>query len=93
MLDSERSDSSKDSKDLSNSKLTDESNQISIQEMIDNQFDELENWVDQELDIVKKDCLNMYNNFKVNYKNNKNKKKEGNKINKINNNGVKKTNE
>ena len=78
MLDSERSESSKDSKNLSDSKLTDESNQISIQEMIDNQFDELENWLDEEFDNIKKDCINMYKNFKVNYKN---KKKDENKIN------------
>ena len=38
MIDSERSNSSKDSKDLSDSKITDESNQMSIQEIIDNQF-------------------------------------------------------
>ena len=72
MLDSERSESSKDSKNLSDSKLTDESNQMSIQEIIDNQFDELENWLDEEFENVKKDCFNMYNNFKVNYKINKN---------------------
>ena len=73
MIDSERSISSKDSKNLTDSKLTDESNQMSIQEMIDNEFDELENWVDDGFDNIKKDCMNMYKNFKVNYniKNNK----------------------
>ena len=72
MIDTERSASSKDSKNLTDSKLTEESNQISIQEIIDNQFDELENWLDEEFENVKKDCFNMYNNFKVNYKINKN---------------------
>ena len=43
-----------------------------IQDIIDNQFDELENWLDEEFENVKKDCINMYNNFKVNYKIKKN---------------------
>ena len=72
MIDTERSASSKDSKNLTDSKLTDESNQMSIQDIIDNQFDELENWLDEEFENVKKDCINMYNNFKVNYKIKKN---------------------
>ena len=72
MIDSERSVSSKDSKNLTDSKLTEESNQMSIQEIIDNQFDELENWLDEEFENIKKDCINMYNNFKVNYKINRN---------------------
>ena len=45
---------------------------MSIQEIIDNQFDELENWIDEEFENIKKDCINMYNNFKVNYKINRN---------------------
>ena len=72
MIDSDKSISSKDSKNLDDSKLTDESNQMSIQEIIDNQFEELENWLDEEFDNIKKDCLNKYKNFKVNYKIKKN---------------------
>lgn len=75
MIDSERSiSSSKDSKNLEDSKLTEESNQMSIQEIIDNQFDELENWVDEQFENVKKDCMNAYHNFKVEFGNKKNKK-------------------
>ena len=72
MIDSDKSISSKDSKNLDDSKLTDESNQMPIQEIIDNQFEELENWLDEEFDNIKKDCLNKYKNFKVNYKIKKN---------------------
>ena len=72
MIDSDKSISSKDSKNLDDSKLTDESNQMSIQEIIDNQFEELENWLDEEFDNIKKDFLNKYKNFKVNYKIKKN---------------------
>ena len=72
MIDSDKSISSKDSKNFNDSKLTDESNQMSIQEIIDNQFEELENWLDEEFDNIKKDCINMYKNFKVNYKIKKN---------------------
>ena len=52
MIDSDKSISSKDSKNLDDSKLTDESNQMSIQEIIDNQFEELENWLDEEFDNI-----------------------------------------
>lgn len=81
MIDSDKSISSKDSKNLDDSKLTDESNQMSIQEIIDNQFEELENWLEEEFDNIKKECLNKYKNFKVNYrikKNEDNNIKKGN---------------
>ena len=69
MVDSEKSISSEDSKNINDSKLTNESNKISIQELIDNQFDELENWVEEQIENVKKGCKNAYNNFRVNFKN------------------------
>ncbi len=78
MEDSDKSISSKDSKNLSDSKLTNESNknQISMQEIIDNQFDEVENWVEEQFDNIKKDCLKVYNNFNVKFPNSNSPKKD-----------------
>ena len=68
--------SSKDSINLTDSKLNDiEVNEIFVQEVINNEFDNLEEWIDKQFNNIKKKCLDEYNHFKVGFPN-ENKKKE-----------------
>ena len=66
MAENELSESSKDSKTIGDSKLTEpEFSEITAQEIIINEFDNLEDWIDEQFDNLKKKCLDDYNNFKV----------------------------
>ena len=71
MSESEKSISSKDSNNITDSKLNETTvfNEISVQEVINNEFDNLEDWIDEQFDNIKKKCLDQYNNFKVNIPN------------------------
>ena len=77
MSESEKSiSSSKDSNNITDSKLNETNgfNEISAQEVINNEFDNLEDWIDEQFENIKKKCLEQYNNFKVNIPNQNQKK-------------------
>ena len=79
MVESEMSLSSKDSKTLTESKISEnEFNDISVQEIINNEFDALEEWYDKQLSNIKKKCLDDYNNFHIDFPNEQKKDKESN---------------
>ena len=77
MVESEMSISSKDSKSLRESRVSENQfTDISAQEIINNEFDSLEEWYEKQLGNIKKKCLDNYNNFHVVFPNEKNKVKE-----------------
>ena len=80
MVESEMSISSKDSRNLTESKIIDnEFNEISAQDIINNEFDNLEDWTDEQLNKIKSKCLSYYNNFQIDFPNQKKSKdKESN---------------
>ena len=54
------------SSNSSESKLNDtEINEIFVQEIINNEFDNIEDWVDKVFNNIKKKWLGGYNNFKI----------------------------
>ena len=75
-MESESISSSRDSRNLTDRTLiNNEFTEISAQEIINSEFDNLEEWVDDQFDDIKKQCIDCYNNFSVDFPNN-NKKKE-----------------
>ena len=76
-MENEASISSKDSKNLTESKISEEKiNDSTAQEIINNEFEILEDWVDEQFNSIKKMCINKYNNFNVNFPINNKKSKE-----------------
>ena len=70
MTESEISLSSKDSKNLGESKIILNFNdKLSPSEIINNEFDLLEDWIDNQFKEIKKECLDKYNNFSVPFPN------------------------
>ena len=55
--------------------INNEFTEISAQEIINSEFDNLEEWIDDQFDDIKKQCKDCYNNFSVEFPNNKKKEK------------------
>ena len=75
MVESEKSLSSKESINMTDSKLNEtQFNEISVQEIINNEFDNLEDWADEQINKIKKQSIDKYNKFKVDFPNENQKK-------------------
>ena len=60
---------------VENKEITD----IAVQEIINDEFDKLEEWIDNKLDDAKNTSIDFYNNFHVEIPGNKNNKNESDK--------------
>jgi len=65
-----------DSNDENSKKEKQEINETAVREILDLEFDALEEWVETELDKIKNKCIDDFNGFKITFPSNKPNNKE-----------------